>query len=428
MSNTVESHQIEGTVAPGFESVKSLFEHNMRTFYEKNTQLCVYHKGQKVVDLWATAQGEENFNADSIVNVFSSGKSLEAIAIASLVDKGLLRYEAKIIEYWPEFAAQQKSSLTIADLMRHEAGLAAFNTSIDPKDLLPENIKKNTIGSIIEGHRQDYPDSGNKREYHAITRGWIVNEVFRRVDPAGRTIGEFLREDISIPLHVDAYIGVKKDDLNRRLAFIPLSFAYQFREGLKPKFLGRKMELNIFQMFAKIVRLLPGLRNGTTGGKPPAFIGMKSINFFNDPDVVIGETPSANANCSARGLAKIAAMMSQGGKWNNTQYLSQSAWEKMHDAPDRKDTGFMFTTFTQGGIAQFEQMHEKPHHFDQAFNMGREGFYGWQGAGGSIFQWHPQHHVGFGYVPTSLNLLDIFNERGKNYQIEVIKCIEALHK
>jgi CubicO group peptidase (beta-lactamase class C family) len=428
MGSIDKSHQIEGTVAPGFEPVKKLFEHNMLTLYEKNTQLCVYHKGNKVVDLWAKHQDEENFTADSIVNVFSSGKSLEAIAIASLVGKGLLRYEAKIIEYWPEFAAKQKSSLTIADMMRHEAGLAAFDTSVNPEDLLPENLKKNTIGRIIEGHQQSYPESGNKREYHAITRGWIVNEVFRRVDPAGRTIGEFLREDISTPLKVDAHIGVKQHDLARRSAFIPLPFGYQLRQGLKPKFLGRKMELNIFQMFAKLARLLPPFSKGTARGKPPAYIGMRSINFFNDPTVIIGETPSANANCSARGLAKIAAMMSQGGKWNNTQYITQAAWELMHEAPDRQNTGFAYTTFTQGGIAQFEQVNENPHHFDKAFNTGREGFYGWHGAGGSIFQWHPKHLVGFGYVPTSLNLLDIFNERGKTYQIEVIKCIEALNK
>jgi CubicO group peptidase (beta-lactamase class C family) len=428
MSSLVRSHQIEGTVAPGFESVKKLFEHNMQTLYEKNTQLCVYHQGNKVVDLWARPQDEENFTADSIVNVFSSGKSLEAIAIASLVDKGLLRYEAKIVEYWPEFGAQEKSSLSIADLMRHEAGLAAFDTSVDPNDLLSENLKKNPIGSIIEGHRQNYPKTGNKREYHAITRGWIVNEVFRRVDPGGRTIGEFLQEDISIPLQADAHIGVKQDDLDRRSAVIPVPIAYQLRQGLKPKFLGRKMELNIFQILAKIARLFPPLRNATTRGKPPAYIGMKSINFFNDPVVAMGETPSANANCSARGLAKIAAMMSQGGKWNDTQYLSQTAWESMHDYASREDTGFMYTTFTQGGIAEFEQVPENHHHFDQAFNTGREGFYGWQGAGGSIFQWHPKHQIGFGYVPTSLNLLDLFNERGKTYQVEVIKCIEALNK
>ena len=86
MSNSAEKQcRIEGNVAPGFESVRTLYEHNMRTLAEKNTQLCVYCDGEKVVDLWGSASGESDFSADSLVNVFSSGKSLESIAIASLV-------------------------------------------------------------------------------------------------------------------------------------------------------------------------------------------------------------------------------------------------------------------------------------------------------------------------------------------------------
>lgn len=112
--------RIEGTVAAGFESVRSLYEHNMQTLEEKNTQLCVYHRGEKVVDLWASATEDRNFSPDSLINVFSSGKSLEAIAMASLVGKGLLRYEAKITDYWPEFGANGKGELTVAELMRHK--------------------------------------------------------------------------------------------------------------------------------------------------------------------------------------------------------------------------------------------------------------------------------------------------------------------
>ena len=81
---------IEGTVAPGFESVKRLYEHNMQTLAERSTQLCVYVGEEKVVDLWASASGDTDFSPDSLVNVFSSGKSLEAIAVAWLVGKGLL--------------------------------------------------------------------------------------------------------------------------------------------------------------------------------------------------------------------------------------------------------------------------------------------------------------------------------------------------
>ncbi len=95
MTNQNEDIEINGTVAPGFESVKALFEKNMRTLQERDNQLCVYHQGNRVVDLWASADANAAFSPDSLINVFSSGKSLEAIAMASLVSKGLLDYNIK---------------------------------------------------------------------------------------------------------------------------------------------------------------------------------------------------------------------------------------------------------------------------------------------------------------------------------------------
>lgn len=73
---------IEGIVAPGFESVRALYAHQMQTLEERNTQLCIYYKGERVVDLWSSAIGDEQFSPDSLVNVFSSGKSLESVALA----------------------------------------------------------------------------------------------------------------------------------------------------------------------------------------------------------------------------------------------------------------------------------------------------------------------------------------------------------
>lgn len=422
-----DQYRIEGTVAPGFESVKQLYEHNMRTLAERETQLCVYHGGEKVVDLWASVAGDSTFSPDSLINIFSSGKSLAAIAMASLVSKGLLSYGAKITDYWSEFGANGKEDLTVAELMRHEAGLAAFNVSLAPEVLFTDNIKQNKVGSIIEDHPQKYRPGGSRREYHAITRGWIINEVFRRVDPAGRTIGEFLREDISGPLEVDAIIGVKEEELKRVKKVSMLGFGFQFLESFKPKFLGRRIELNIFQIILKVIRLIPAIRGGTTAGAPPPFIGMKRIEFFNDPSIVMGETPSANANCSARGLAKIAAMMSSGGKWEDKEYLSEEAWSALHAEPVKAKMGGLFSTdFTQGGVDFFTAPTASSTALEAAFNSGREGFYGWMGLGGSIFQWHPEHKIGFGYVPTSLNVLDLVNERGKAYQAEVLRCIEKL--
>ncbi len=426
-----EQVRVQGTVAPGFESVKQLYEHEMRTMAEENTQLCVYHKGERVVDLWASTTNDARFSPDSIVNIFSSGKSLEAIAMAALVGRGLLEYDAKIVDYWPEFAANGKADLTVAELMRHEGGMAAFTTSLDPEDLLTPNIKQNRIGKVIEAHplrfrKPNGKGESGRREYHAITRGWIVNEVFRRVDPGGRTLGEFLREEISSPLEADAIIGVREAELSRISKVVPLGFVFQFLQSLKPRILGRKIVHNILQILGRLLRILPSFRHATTRGAPAPYKGMKGIGFFNERVVAMGETPSAAANCSARGLARIAAMMSAGGRWAEREYVNEKGWRALHERPVEADMGFTGTNFTQGGVNLFTETSASASGLERAFNVGREGFYGWMGLGGSIFQWHPGHEIGFGFVPTSLHVLDILNERGKVYQAEVLRCVERL--
>ncbi len=78
---------------------------------------------------------------------------------------------------------------------RHEAGLASFSDLLVPKDMHPESLKSNYVGKIIEDEEPKFPpeDAGTKRQYHAVTRGLILSELCRRVDPKGRTIGELLR-------------------------------------------------------------------------------------------------------------------------------------------------------------------------------------------------------------------------------------------
>jgi CubicO group peptidase (beta-lactamase class C family) len=422
-----KERRVHGTVAPGFESVRAVYEREMRTMEEENTQLCVYHKGECVVDLWASAADDARFSPDSIVNVFSSGKSLEAIAIAYLVGRGLLDYSAKVADYWPEFAANGKGDVTVADVLRHEGGLAVLRTSLAPEDLLPENIKQNKVGAVIEGHALRFPTGNHgKREYHAITRGWILNELFRRVDPAGRTIGDFLEEEIRRPLEADVIIGVEERDLERVSRVKPLGLRFQFLQSLRPRFLGRRIKHGFFQILGRILRLLPSFRHATTRGAPAPFVGMKGIHFFNEPRIARGETPSAASNCSARGLAKVAAMMSARGRWAGREVLSEAAWKAMHDEPVAAEMGFAPSNFTQGGVNLFTEPGPKSKVLERALNTGREGFYGWMGFGGSIFQWHPGHEIGFAFVPTALHVLDILNERGKVYQTEVLRCVERL--
>jgi hypothetical protein len=98
----------------------------------------------------------------------------------------------------------------------------------------------------------------------------------------------------------------------------------------------------------------------------------------------------------------------------------------MHDEPIEAFMGFAPTSFTQGGVNRFTAVGPSAKALERAFNAGREGFFGWMGFGGSIFQWHPGHEIGFAFVPTALHVLDILNERGKVYQAELLRCVERL--
>jgi CubicO group peptidase (beta-lactamase class C family) len=102
---------IEGYVAPGFEQVKHLFEDNFKKGFEKSAQLCVYVGEEKVVDSWGSVEYCSEFGPDTLVNIFSSSKSLTSIAMAKLVDSGVINYDMEIEVIWPEFASNGKTGV-----------------------------------------------------------------------------------------------------------------------------------------------------------------------------------------------------------------------------------------------------------------------------------------------------------------------------
>jgi len=107
--------KIEGSVKPGFEEVKETFQSRMASLKEINAQLCIYVEEECVVDLWGSVTDDPSFGPVSLINVFSSGKSLESIALAMLVDRGLIEFSDRISTHWPEFGENGKEETTIAD-------------------------------------------------------------------------------------------------------------------------------------------------------------------------------------------------------------------------------------------------------------------------------------------------------------------------
>ena len=140
--------------------------------------------------------------------MFSSGKSIAAIVVAMMVDKEILDYNQKIESFWPEFGKNGKSDITLADILLHEGGLPDFNFTMKASDFTRDGIKSNTVSNVIETLEPTWPTkelgcsnpdgSETRRAYHAFTRGWILNEIVRRVDPQTRTIGEIIENEIGI--------------------------------------------------------------------------------------------------------------------------------------------------------------------------------------------------------------------------------------
>eukprot|EP00505_MAST-04D_sp_SCG-Rhode-Island_P006432 Stramenopile-MAST_4_protein_6432 len=200
--------EVVGFVAPGYEPVKALFRQHFIDGLEDRAQLCVYVRGEKVIDIWGSAVGKP-YGPGFLQNVFSTTKVLTSLVVAMLVDRGQLSYDTPIDEIWPEYGQHKKQGTTVAQLMRHEAGLPKFDQPIAAEALKTENIRKGSISDLIASQSLSHFPL-KRREYHAQTRGWIANEIVRRVDvPRHRTIGQFLREEVSEKLDIaeELFIG-----------------------------------------------------------------------------------------------------------------------------------------------------------------------------------------------------------------------------
>src|SRR5512140_975401 len=121
---------ISGFAKPGFEAVRDAFVENFERRNEIGAACCIYHRGEKVVDLWGGVRNKatgEPWEEDTMVIVFSATKGMSAMAMALAHSRGLLDYDERVAKYWPEFAQEGKDKVTVRQLLAHQAGLYAFD-------------------------------------------------------------------------------------------------------------------------------------------------------------------------------------------------------------------------------------------------------------------------------------------------------------
>ncbi|RMI29469.1 serine hydrolase domain-containing protein [Nocardia stercoris] len=197
---------INGEVADGFGPVADAFRRNFSERGEIGAAVAVYDGDRPVVDLWAgyrDRQRRKRWARDTLVPVFSSTKGMTAFVFAAAVSRGVLDYETPVAAYWPEFGANGKDSITVRQLLDHQAGLAALDRTVRLPDLTD-------LDSLAETLAEQRPlwRPGTRHGYHPITAGLYQNQLMRRADPQHRTIGAIFAAEFAAPLGLDFHIGM----------------------------------------------------------------------------------------------------------------------------------------------------------------------------------------------------------------------------
>ncbi|MFF7643650.1 serine hydrolase [Streptomyces canus] len=195
---------VNGTVAEGFEPVRDVFARNFEALGDRGAAVAVYRDGRKVVDLWAGTRdidGTEPWERGTAQVVRSATKGVAAAVPLLLHRRGELDLDAPVAEYWPEFKARGKEHVLVRHVLNHRAGLPVIDRPLTPEQAL-DPLK----GPEAVAAQAPVWEPGTDHGYHALTYGWMLDELVRRVTGLGA--GEWIAREIAGPLGAEFWLGL----------------------------------------------------------------------------------------------------------------------------------------------------------------------------------------------------------------------------
>jgi CubicO group peptidase (beta-lactamase class C family) len=376
---TTATDTVCGDVDEGYGRVADAFRRNLSSGQEIGAAVTVYRDGRKVIDLWGGLRDGttgEAWEKDTIVNVFSTTKGVASLAVAHAASRGLIDYDVAVAEYWPEFAQAGKSSITVRQLLSHQAGLAAIKPALSLADIADTA----TLSARTAAQAPAW-QPGTRHGYHAVTLGWYESELIRHVDPRGRTLGRYFAEEIAGPLGLDFFIGLPDSVDRNRVAYL---HGFSRRESmlhlntLPPRFVAA-----IFNPFSLSARAFTWAK------------GVTELVEMNRDELRILEMPAVNGTGDARSVAKLYGSAATGDAKLGLSLRVTEALEGPAVPP------------TKG-------LRDKVLYIDTSYSLGfgkptprfvfgsSDRAYGWNGAGGSFGFADPDTGIGFGYVMNKL--------------------------
>ena len=194
---------LHGTCDPKFDHVREALANNFAEHGDVGASVAVSLEGEMVVDLWGGHRDEAKtlpWEEDTIVNVYSTTKTMAALCALLLADRGELDLNAKVSQYWPEFAQNGKENVLVRHFLSHSAGLSGMDEPFEPPKVYDWDLMVEALAA-----QAPWWEPGTASGYHALTQGHLIGEVVRRI--TNKSIGEYFAEQIAQPLGADFHIG-----------------------------------------------------------------------------------------------------------------------------------------------------------------------------------------------------------------------------
>ncbi|MDM4015500.1 serine hydrolase domain-containing protein [Roseiconus lacunae] len=392
---------INGTVEAGYEPVAEAFADNFRRRRERGAACTIYHRGQKVVDIWAGTRchrSEAEWERETLSLVFSVTKGMAAAAMAVAHGKGYFELDAPVADYWPEFGTAGKSSITVRQLMSHQAGVITIDRPVTPQDLADHD----RMGRWL-AQQEPLWKPGQYHGYHTFTLGWYQNELIRRTDPQGRTLGQFFDAEIARPLDADFYIGLP--------------------ESVPDHQISRTHGYHKIKALAHLNELPPGM---IAAGIWPRSLTARSVKFMRlgdpatlaDPKFRRVEIPSAGGFGQARAVARIYDVLARGGQELGLDGKTFGELCRPATMPERGSRDVVLKLNVGYGFG-----FSKP---SDGFQFGSdEAAFGCPGAGGCFAMADPSTELAFAYLTNTMSFRIFDDPRERAVREAMYRCAGA---
>ncbi len=299
---------LDGDVNPNYAEVAATLSRQIPKYQQAGAAVCLYHRGKCVVGIWGGIKNRkgEPWARDTTAPSFSTTKGVMSTLVHILVDQGRATYDDPIANHWPAFGARGKERITIRHALCHEAGLYDVASLVKrPAEMLDWQHMLNLLADSAPAH-----EPGRVHGYHALTYGWLLGGLIEGM--TGKSLQAVLQEELVDPLQLDGmYIGMPHNELYRRAELV--------NGTSRPPRERPEWQRNLVELVGAGMSAIGFGFDNFRAATQPFTEGFD----WNDEATVQAQIPAANGQFTARSLARMYAMLAEGGELDGKRLLSE---------------------------------------------------------------------------------------------------------